>query len=139
MRWDYLKPSQKSFMINGKSLWLYQKKDKVAQIDRCFKQDALTSSISFLWGSKQILQEFSLDFFKGQFGKKSDYHLTLTPKKKSGIFKRIILVIDPENFRVKQSIIVDLQGNVNQFIYNKMVFNKKLSQKQPLRPPQQCR
>jgi outer membrane lipoprotein-sorting protein len=50
MRWNYSKPSNKAFIVDGKSLWIYQPDDKLAMVDRCFKQDTLTASLSFLWG-----------------------------------------------------------------------------------------
>lgn len=130
MRWNYLKPSNKSFIVDGKSLWIYQPEDKLAMVDRCFKQDTLTASLSFLWGGGNISKQFDTQFFDGQFGDATDIHLQLTPKIKSPFYKRLILVVDPKIHRVKQSIIVDLEGNINQFVFNDIKFGAKISPKE---------
>ncbi len=53
MRWDYDKPEVKSFIISENSLWIHQPEDHLAMVNRCFKQDGLTTSISFLWGGRK--------------------------------------------------------------------------------------
>lgn len=124
MRWDYLEPSKKAFIVDGKSLWIYQSEDKTAMVNRCFKQDGLTASVSFLWGAGKISEQFHVAHFDGVFGAPTDIHLELTPRQANNVFAKLILVVDPASHRVKQSIVVDVQGNVNQFIYEDAVFNK---------------
>ena len=70
MRWDYSQPEAKSFIISNDSLWIHQPEDHLAMVNRCFKQDGLTTSISFLWGAGNLRETFHVSFFKGQFGKK---------------------------------------------------------------------
>ena len=67
MRWDYTKPEVKSFLISENTLWIHQPKDHLAMVNRCFKQDSLTTSISFLWGAGNLPETFNVSFFKGQF------------------------------------------------------------------------
>ncbi len=129
MRWDYLVPDQKSFIVDGKALWLVQPKDKVAFVNACFQQDGLTASVAFLWGDGKLRDEFNISWFDGQFGEKTDRHLLLLPKKSNTVFARLILVIDPVTSRVKQSVVVDPAGNVNQFIFSDLKFNKGVEQK----------
>lgn len=126
MRWDYTKPTPKSFIVDGKSLWVHQPNDKMAMVDKCFKQDTLTASLSFLWGSGNISKQFDAQYFNGQFGDATDLNVQLTPKVKSPNYKRLILVVDAEKFQVKQSIVVDLAGNTNQFKFSGMQQNKNL-------------
>ena len=45
----------------------------------------------------------------------------LTPKSHNPIFAKLILVVDPKHHRVRQSVLVDHQGNVNRFIFDNMV------------------
>jgi outer membrane lipoprotein carrier protein len=129
MRWNYTKPSKKSFIVNEGKLWVHQPEDKVALVDHCFKEDGLTASVSFLWGSGDITGQFNVSWFEGVFGEKSDLHLKLEPKTKNSVFARLILVLDPKTHRVKQSVVVDLQGNVNQFLYSDLKFNSGLKKK----------
>lgn len=124
MRWDYTKPSKKSFIVDGKSLWVHQPDDKLAMVDKCFKQDTLTASLSFLWGGGNIEKQFTYTKFEGNFGDATDINIQLTPKEKSRYFKRLILVVDAKLFQVKQSIVVDLAGNTNQFKFADVKLNQ---------------
>lgn len=123
MRWDYAAPTKKSFVVANGKLHVVQPEDNTALIDHCFKEDGLTASVSFLWGSGRIREEFDVTRFGGVFGEKTDHHLLLVPKAKNGVFAKIILVVDPISFRVKQSVVVDPQGNVNQFLFEGAKFN----------------
>ena len=123
MRWDYKEPQAKSFIVDGKSLWIYQPVDKVAYVNACFQQDGLTASVAFLWGQGKLKEQFDISWFDGVFGDKSDHHLLLSPRSANSIFARLILVVDPKSSRVKQSIVVDPAGNVNQFVYSGLSFN----------------
>lgn len=129
MRWDYAQPKVKSFVVDGKSLWLHSKEDNTAFVNACFKNDGLTASVAFLWGQGKIREQFDVKWFDGVFGDKSDHHLELVPRQGNSIFAKLILVVDPKSSRVKQSIVVDPSGNVNQFIYTNLKFNKSLSDK----------
>lgn len=126
MRWDYTSPEPKSFVVDGKSLWIYQPTDHNAFVNACFKQDGLTASVAFLWGQGRIRDQFDVKWFTQVFGDKSDHHLELTPKQPNAVFAKLILVVDPKSSRVKQSIVVDPSGNVNQFIYGALKFNTAL-------------
>lgn len=128
MRWDYTKPVPKQFVVDGSSLWIHTPSDKTAIVNKCFKQDGLTASVSFLWGAGNITKDFTPSWFPGQFGKKSDHHIQLLPKTPNSVFAKLILVLDPKTYRVKQSVVVDTQGNVNQFIYKNLKFNTGLKE-----------
>lgn len=123
MRWDYDKPAAKSFIVDGKALWIVQPEDKVAFVNACFQQDGLTASVAFLWGDGKLREQFTISWFDGVFGDKSDHHLLLLPKDANSVFARLILVVDPKTSRVKQSVVVDPAGNVNQFVFNTLAFN----------------
>jgi outer membrane lipoprotein carrier protein len=129
MRWDYSKPDPKSFVVDGKSLWVHQPSDHNAFVNACFQQDGLTASVAFLWGQGRIKEQFDVKWFAGVFGEKSDHHLELTPRQGNTVFAKLILVVDPKSSRVKQSVVVDPSGNVNQFIYSNLKFNQSLGDK----------
>ncbi len=127
MRWDYDKPAEKAFIVDGKALWIVQPSDKVAFVNACFQQDGLTASVAFLWGEGRLREQFTISWFDGVFGEKTDHHLLLLPKDNNSIFARLILVVDPKTSRVKQSVVVDPAGNVNQFMFKNLVFNSALA------------
>jgi len=124
MRWDYKAPQPKAFIVDGKRLWVHQPADKNAFVNACFQQDGLTASVAFLWGQGKIREQFDVKWFEGTFGDKTDHHLELVPKTPNVVFSKLIIVVDPKSSRVKQSIVVDPSGNVNQFVYSNLKFNK---------------
>jgi outer membrane lipoprotein carrier protein len=123
MRWDYAAPAKKSFIVDGSALWIVQPEDKVAFVNACFRQDGLTASVAFLFGSGNLREQFVVSWFDGAFGEKTDHHLLLEPREPNAVFARLILVVDPKTSRVKQSVVVDPTGNVNQFVFTKLEFN----------------
>ena len=129
MRWDYTAPQPKAFVVDGKSLWISQPADHNAFINACFQQDGLTASVAFLWGAGKIKEQFDVKWFDGVFGDKTDTHLELSPRQANAVFAKLILVVDPKTNRVKQSVVVDPSGNVNQFIYGALKFNQSLADK----------
>lgn len=124
MRWDYSTPEAKTFAVADGKLTIWQKDDHTVMVDHCFKQDGLTASVSFLWGAGKITEQFDVAWFPGQFGAKTDHHLQLTPKQPNTVFVRMILVVDPKSYEVKQSILVDPQGNVNRFLFSDLKLNR---------------
>jgi hypothetical protein len=50
----------------------------------------------------------------------------MTPKKPSAQYKALYLVVAKDNFRVKQSVIVDSSDNVNQFMVVGPDFEKSI-------------
>ena len=119
MRWDYKgkkkKKVKKSFISDGITLWAVEHDNK--QVIRTkIEEDILPVAVTFLFGKGNLTRDFapSLDT-SGTYGKKQDYVLELLPRTPSAQYKKLYLVVDAGNFRVKQSIVVEASGNVNHF------------------------
>lgn len=124
MRWDYLKPTPKYFILNNKTLWLVEPEEKVAYINRCFQSDALTASLVFLGGKGKLKNQFNT-----QASEKPD-ELILKPKIKNDFFERLILRVDLKTHRVLQSTLIDSDGNKNEFKFEHSRFNRRISKGQ---------
>jgi outer membrane lipoprotein-sorting protein len=131
MRWDYYsKPRdgkisvKTSFISNGSYLYVIEHDNKQV-FRKNLEKDLMPVAISFLYGKGDLKSEFiaALDS-TGKYGGKDDIVLRLTPKKKSAQYKTLFLVVDPGNYRVKQSIILDSSDNVNQFRFYEPDFDK---------------
>ena len=118
MRWDYQGKRikvKKSFISDGSTLWAIEHDNK-----QVFKQNLgenmLPVAVTFLYGKGDLSRDFEavLDS-SAKYGKSSDYVLSLTPRVPSAQYKKLYLVVDPGNFRVKQSIVIEASGNVNHF------------------------
>ena len=120
MRWDYVnkrdkKTISKSQMSDGNTIWVVLVADK-QYFQQSLKDSALPVAVTFLTGKGDLKAEFNAVVdTSGQFGSKSDKVLHLTPKKPSAQFKDLYLVVDPQNYRAKQSIVINAGGDVNKF------------------------
>jgi outer membrane lipoprotein carrier protein len=126
MRWDYETPEARMFLSNGQVLWLYEPTEKQA-----FKQDLKTSqlpaALAFLMGKGKIADEFDVSFAKdAKQGRPSDYRLALAPKQPQSTYKSILFVVDPKEFLVRESVLVDSQGNTNHFTFDDLEVNGKV-------------
>jgi outer membrane lipoprotein carrier protein len=136
MRWDYYsKPkkgkvvTKKSFISNGDYLYVVEHDNKQV-IKKNLSKDLMPVAVSFLYGKGDLATDFTGEIDKsGKYGGKDDLVLGLTPKTPSAQYKKLFLVVDPGNFRVKQSIIVDSADNVNHFRFFTPDFDKAVEAK----------
>ena len=123
MRWDYYGKKQKDkplavakhFISNGAYLYVVDRENKQV-IKKDLQKNLLPTAITFLYGKGDLAADFTPEMdTTGTFGTKADHVLKLTPKNKSAQYKFLYLVVDPSNFRVKESIIIDSANNKNHF------------------------
>jgi outer membrane lipoprotein-sorting protein len=130
MRWDYKgksSPISDSYLTDGTTAWLVEYNNKQwYRTKMSDKTDAV--AITFLSGKGDLRTEFTAEIdTTNKYGGKTDHVLKLTPKKPSASYKQLFLVVDPGNFRVKQSIVVEGNGNVNHFTFYEPDFSKDLA------------
>lgn len=118
MRWDYRGTQgkvNKSFISDGNMLWAVEHDNKQV-FKKSLEDDMLPVAVTFLYGKGDLARDFRsrLDT-SGKYGKKTDYVLELTPRTPSAQYKNLYLVVDPGNFRVKESIVIEASGNTNHF------------------------
>jgi outer membrane lipoprotein carrier protein len=127
MRWNYAQPEPKMYLADGNTLWLYEPEDKQA-----FKQDLkssqLPAALAFLTGQGKLAAEFDIAFWKSPaspapYGTPRDYVLALAPKAPQAQVKTILFVVEPTTFDVRETVIFDQQGNVNDLTFADLRFN----------------
>ena len=130
MRWDYVDKKQgkaqvkKSFISNGTYLYVVEHDNKQV-VKKNLQNDLMPVAVSFLYGKGDLKAEFSAEIDKsGKYGAKDDIVLKMTPKKPSAQYKNLYLVVAKDNYRVKQSVIIDSSNNVNQFMFFAPDFDK---------------
>ncbi|MBH1989295.1 MAG: outer membrane lipoprotein carrier protein LolA [Myxococcaceae bacterium] len=119
MRWDYRSPHAKSFILNGKKLWLVEPSEKTVSINRCFKSDTLSQSLIFLGGEGRLAREFKLL-------SASKNQLVLVPKQKTELFEKLILSFEAKTYQISRVILIDVDGNQNEFVFSNRRFNRRL-------------
>jgi outer membrane lipoprotein carrier protein len=134
MRWDYVEKKQgktkvkKSFISNGSYLYVVEHDNKQV-VKKNLQNDLMPVAVTFLYGKGDLQKEFTPEIDKsGKYGAKGDILLKMTPKLPSAQYKNLYLVVDPGNYRVKQSVIIDSSNNVNQFMFFAPDFEKALKE-----------
>ena len=135
MRWDYYDKkkskvtTKKSFISNGAYLYMVEHDNKQV-VKKNLQKDLMPVAVSFLYGKGDLKAEFTAELDKsGKYGEKTEVVLKLTPKKASAQYKNLILVVNPENYRVTQSIIIDSSNNVNHFRFYQPDFKASVAAK----------
>lgn len=135
MRWDYLEKKaqktqvKKSFISNGTNLYLVEH-DNMQVVKKNLNQDLMPVAVSFLYGKGDLKNEFkaALDT-SAKYGAKGEIVLKLTPKKPSAQYKNLFLVVNPSDYRVTQSVIIDSSNNTNHFRFFSPDFAKAIDTK----------
>jgi len=127
MRWDYETPVPKMFVSNGKVLWLYEPADKQA-FKQALEASQLPAALSFLMGTGKLTEAFKVtEAASLNYGRPGDYRLSLKPKEPQSQYKAIYFIVDPQTFEVRQTILVDAQGNINDVTFENPKRNLKVS------------
>jgi outer membrane lipoprotein carrier protein len=126
MRWDYAKPEKKHFICDGTTLWVYEPEDQQA-FRQEIKASNLSAAVTFLAGKGKLSDEFDFEAVPdGTYGPKTDYAIKLTPKQPQAQFKSIVLVVDPQSFQVKQSLVQTQDGGQSRVWFTGVELNKKI-------------
>lgn len=125
MRWDYKTPEKKYFISDGTTLWVYEEAAKQAY-QQSLSDQILPVAVTFLYGKGDLATEFdaALDA-DARYGAKGDLVVKLTPKKPDAQYKNLWLVVDPADFHVKESIILEASGNLNHFTFGNLKQNEQ--------------
>ncbi len=135
MRWDYYEAKKtgektktvvvkKSFISNGSYLYVVEHDNKQV-MKKNLQNDLMPVAVTFLYGKGDLSAEFNSEIDKSnKYGGKDDIVLKMTPKKASAQYKNLYLVVAKDNFRVKQSVIIDSSNNINQFMFYEPNFEK---------------
>jgi outer membrane lipoprotein carrier protein len=117
MRWDYEKPERSTYVSDGGVLWLYEPDDQQV-FKQALKASQLPAALAFLTGKGKLAAEFDIARpEKTAYGLAGDYLLALAPKVAEPQVKSILFVVDPITFDVRESVITDGQGNVNDLTF----------------------
>ena len=117
MRWDYQEPRPKHFVADGQALYIYDPELEQVMVDRAFSGSSLTTAVTFLWGKGRLSDEFAIAFYGlGDLGGPRHYVLEMLPMKKAR-FKRLIMVVDKQTFKVTETVVEDPGGNVNHIFF----------------------
>lgn len=123
MRWEYLTPSKRSFVLSGDRIYAL---DPEAQTltKAALPTSQLSASVTFLWGKGKLFDEF--DISRTECKECLGTLLTLVPKKPDARFREVQLDIDPKTAQVRRSIVIDPDGSRNAITFSNLKTNVEL-------------
>lgn len=127
MRWDYYKDSGKGrnkvLVSDGASFWIYEYEFKQV-FKKCLAESQLPTSLKFLMGQGNLLEEFDISFDKKSTAEAPV--LDLVPKTPTSKYTKLVFELDPKTFQVDKTTIYDPYGNSNQIEFIGAKINKNL-------------
>jgi len=138
MRWNYVKQERKSFIADGKVLWVWEPEDKQA-FRNPLDSANLSTGLTFLFGKGDLTKEFNVAYSDAKLGAPGDLVLKLSPKVATGQYEHLVIAIKPNDYSVGESMVVQ-KNSTNHFIFSKMEFNTKLGRGRfKFKPPEGTR
>ncbi len=120
-RWDYVAKKQravnviKTFAFDGTTLWLVDHKNKQI-FQNQVQNNVLPAAVSFLTGSSSLATQFDVALStSAAFGGQGAIVLELTPKQPSAQYKQLFFVVDPSDWHISESVVIDSNGDTNDF------------------------
>ena len=130
MRWDYAGPEPQMYLASEGTLWVYEPEAKQAY-RQDLKGSQLPAAVSFLMGQGKLSDEFDITVAKElPYGEPQDHRLALKPKQPQSTYKAIYLVVDPKTYLVRQSVLINTQGDINAITFSEVKINTKLADSQ---------
>lgn len=128
MRWNYASPERKSFIADGKELWVWEPRDKQA-FRNPLSTSTLSSGLTFLLGAGDLAREFQIVYAtakEDQLGGPGGLVLKLLPKKPTAQYQYLLLSLRKQDFAVTESMVVSKHSR-NHFLFTKIKTNTKLA------------
>jgi outer membrane lipoprotein carrier protein len=127
LRFDYTAPEAKFFVVRNDRITSYVPAAQQAMVGS-FKADQLSASVTFLFGKGNLESEFTIHA-PDRTDLAAGTAMLLLPKKDDPRFSKIYFVVDPATSAVKESLVVDPNGNENRFDFSDIKPNVGLTDK----------
>jgi len=123
MRWDFERPSQRHFISDGKTLWVYNPAEKQV-MKTSLRAGASRTALNFLFGLGQVMNDFvpSLGTEKA-YQKPGADTLQLLPKESLGTIKKLTILVDRKDGMVREAYLHDPMGTVTHVVFSNMKVN----------------
>ncbi len=129
MRWDYSKPSEDQYYIDGDEVIQYSPEIRQARKVQLAGKGGVRSPLVFFEGLKSAEKDYAISFNSDpSFDRSTRTILQLTPRDpKSVALRRILLFVDKKDFHVGRIDQYDLYGNVTELHFRDVKINQGLT------------
>jgi outer membrane lipoprotein carrier protein len=128
MRWDYYASESrddrtKTLVSDGDMFWIYELEFQQV-FKRCLDESKLPTSLKFLMGQGNLLQDFDVGFTDESTAERPE--LELVPEKPTPKYKKLHFQVDPEVYQVEKTTVFDPYGNTNEIDFGEAKLNSNL-------------
>jgi outer membrane lipoprotein carrier protein len=110
---------RKVIVSDGKTVWTFLRDEGQVRIDPFSRK--LGASLRFLWGEGNLREQFEIKKLEGSgFGRAGDPVIELTPRADEGHYRKLVFVIDPRTWEVRETVVYDPVGNVNHMAFSRV-------------------
>ena len=120
MRWDYLKPSARTFVLAREQVVALDPEAMTLTI-MSMATSQLSASVTFLWGKGKLADDFSIAMKECKTC--TGMLLEMTPLRPDPRFQRVLLEVDPKSATVLKSTVIDPDGSENVISFGAMQLN----------------
>jgi outer membrane lipoprotein carrier protein len=118
MRWDYLQPTEKLFVADGKNAYFYVPGDRQARKASLKKLDDLRSPLRYLLGKAKLEKEFpDLKIADGaKPARAGNVVLGGVPKRLNDRVQQVLFEINPQD-QIERIVIEEIDGTTTEFAF----------------------
>jgi outer membrane lipoprotein carrier protein len=125
MHWTY-DENGNHVVSDGKTLKVFEKENN-QMFEQAVEKSQYPAALSFLMGQGDLSKSFNLKQLDAATMKfEGGYVLEGTPKDATPAYQKVLFYIDRETSQVRRVIILDAQGNRNEFTFKSPTVNKDL-------------
>ena len=127
LRWEYRAPTQQEIVSDGKTLWVYT--PSLNQVNTSPAPEALSGPAgSFLTGLGKLREHFDVRFLNPAQPRDGAglWVLDLRPKQPLPTLSRLVLSVDPKDFKARKAVVYDRFENTVTMTFTKVAANTGL-------------
>jgi outer membrane lipoprotein carrier protein len=131
MRWDYLQPTQKLFISDGKIAVFYIPGERQARKTAVKNLDDFRSPLRYLLGKTRLEREFDDLSIADAATAKTPGNIILSgiPKNMAGRVQRVLLEITPQS-QIQRIVVEEVDGATTEFTFSSITENLALAEAQ---------
>jgi outer membrane lipoprotein carrier protein len=127
MRWTYKAPEEKTFVSDGRRMYMYTPADNQVIVSRVPSDDQATTAVLFLSGKGKLTRDFDVSFVQG--AAPDTYALRLQPKLPERDYDWLQIVVDRDSYQIRSLTAADKQGTTSTFHFSNFKENVGLQDK----------
>lgn len=132
MRWEFQKPDVKTFVSDGKTMWMYDGGENQVIVNEHMADTNSVTALNFLQGLGQLEKDFDVKLAPAPATavNPTAQFLSLTPKNEGDVqLAEIVLAIDRKTALAQEVFLVDQLGNTTHIAFRDLQVNKTIPAK----------